>query len=222
MGRWGFFITFEGVEGSGKTTLAQGLYRFLEEKKFKVIFTREPGGTEGAEAIREVVLDRRVELDPWAELFLMLAARRENVVRVIYPHLRDGFVVLCDRFSDSTMAYQGFGRGLPQKIISRFNKFATMNIKPNLTFLVDIPPERSFERIMEREQDRFEKENFDFHMRVREGYLKLARRARKRIYVLDGLKSPEVLLEEVKSITLERLREKGIGKFLKKENSFER
>jgi dTMP kinase len=214
MGKWGFLITIEGIEGSGKTTLALGLYEFLKEKKISVVFTREPGGTPGAEAIREVVLKKGLLLDPWAEFFLILAARRENVVKVIQPALRDGKVVVCDRYTDSTMAYQGYGRGLPKKILSRLNKFATNRINPNLTFLVDIPLEEGFERIRGREHDRFEKEEMDFHLRVREGYLKLARRARKRIHVLDGRRPPDELLNEAKEITLLRLKEKGIGKFL--------
>lgn len=215
MGKWGFFITIEGIEGSGKTTLALSLFDYLKENNIEVVFTREPGGTPGAEAIREVVLKKGLLLDPWAEFFLILAARRENVVKVIHPALREGKVVICDRYSDSTFAYQGYGRGLPQKILSRLNKLATNRIFPNLTFLVDVPLEEGFERIRDREHNRFEKEDIDFHLRVREGYLKLARRARKRIHVLDGRRPPEELLAEAEEITWERLSEKGLGKFLK-------
>jgi len=216
MGKWGFFITIEGIEGSGKTTLALGLYEFLRESKIDVVFTREPGGTPGAEAVREVVLKKEYLFEAWAELFLILAARRENVVKVIQPALREGKVVVCDRYSDSTLAYQGYGRGLPKKILSRLNKLATNRLTPNLTFLVDLPLQEGLERIRNREHDRFEKEDINFHLRVREGYLRLARRAGKRIYVLDGRRPPEELLNEVKEVTWDRLSEKGLGKFLKK------
>jgi dTMP kinase len=208
MGKWGYFITFEGIEGCGKSTLAQGLKEHLESLGLPVVFTREPGGTEGAEAARTVLLDRTLHLDPWAELFLMLASRRENVVRNVLPALREGKVVICDRYADSSTAYQGYGRGLPIRVVSRLNKLATSGIMPSLTFLVDVPVNRGFERIRGREFDRFEREDPEFHARVREGYLKMARKARRRFRVLDGLKEKEELLQETKGIALERLREK--------------
>jgi dTMP kinase len=208
MSRWGYFITFEGIEGCGKSTLAEGLKAFLESRGLQVAFTREPGGTEGAEAAREILLSREMNLDPWTELFLMLASRRENVVRNVRPALQAGRIVICDRYTDSSMAYQGYGRGLPLHAISKLNKLATSGIMPSLTFLVDIPVDRGFDRIRGREFDRFEIEDPTFHSRVREGYQKLARKARRRFRVLDGLREKEELLHETKEITLERLREK--------------
>ncbi len=215
MGRWGFFITFEGVEGCGKSTLATALKNFLESEGFKVIFTREPGGTPTAEAVRNVLLNKEFKIDPWSEVFLLLAARRENMVKVIYPALTQGFVVISDRFDDSTFAYQCYGRGLPYKIVARFNKFATMRIKPNLTFLIDIPVEVGLKRVR-GELDRMESESVEFHRRVREGYLKLAHRAKKRIHVMDGTKPIDELIEEVKKVTLQRLSEKSLGRFKRK------
>ncbi len=217
MSRWGFFITFEGIEGCGKSTLARKLYEYLKEDNFNVVFTREPGGPEVAEDIRSILLKPDRHVEPWTEVFLLLAARHENVKKVIYPTLANSGIVISDRFSDSTFAYQCYGRGLPYKVVSRFNKFATSGIKPNLTFLIDLPVEKGLARLDDGHLDRMEQEALDFHHRVREGYLKLARRAGKRFYVLNGLKSPEELFEETKSITLKRLEEKGpIGRFRRK------
>ncbi len=213
MGKWGFFITFEGIEGSGKSTLAKGLYEYLKENSFRTTITREPGGTKEAEEIREVLLKAGNRLDPVTELLLMLAARRENVYKRILPALRETYIVISDRFDDSSFAYQGFGRGLELKFISRLNKVATGGLKPNLTFLVDIDPEVGFSRMKSKKLDRIEQEDLEFHTRVRKGYLVLAKRAKKRIKVLDGSRSPEELLSEVIEITLERLSQKGLKKF---------
>lgn len=213
MGKWGFFITFEGIEGSGKSTLAKELFEYLKENFFRVIITREPGGTKEAEEIREVLLKTGNNLDPVTELLLMLAARRENVYKKILPALRQTYIVISDRFDDSSFAYQGFGRGLELKFISRLNKVATGGLKPNLTFLVDIEPEYGFLRKSSQKLDRIEKEDLEFHTRVRKGYLILAKRAKKRIRVLDGKKPVEELKREVIDLTLKRLEAKGIKKF---------
>ncbi len=218
MGRWGYFITFEGIEGSGKSTLARKLYEYLTGNKFKTILTREPGGTKEAEEIREVLLKAGNSLDPVTELLLMLAARRENVYKRVLPALRDSYIVISDRFDDSSYAYQGFGRGLELKFISRLNKVATGGLKPNLTFLVDIPPEMGFSRMKSKKLDRIELEDLEFHTRVRKGYLILAKRAKKRFHVLNGEKSIDELMEEVIQVTLERLEKKGIKKFKMEES----
>lgn len=208
MGKWGFFITIEGIEGSGKSTLAKGLKLYLEDLGFKVVFTREPGGSNVGEKIRKILLSKEDSMDPMTEVFLFLAARRENVVNNILPALQDGMVVIADRYTDSTLAYQGYGRGLPIKILRRLNKIATKRIYPNLTFLIDIPPGRGLERKNADDFDRIERENLDFHKRVREGYLRLARIAKKRIYVLDGTRDPAEILEEAKQVLYKRLVEK--------------
>ncbi len=217
MPRWGFFITFEGIEGSGKSTLARKLYDFLQQENFDVVFTREPGGPPVAEDVRQILLKPGRNVEPWTEVFLLLAARHENVKKVIYPALTSSKIVISDRYSDSTFAYQCYGRGLPYRIVTRFNKFATAGIKPNLTFLIDLPVETGLERLKGEKLDRMEMEALEFHRRVREGYLKLAHRAKKRFVVLDGTMTPGQLFEMVKSITLKRLEEKGpIGRFRRK------
>ncbi len=213
MGKWGYFITFEGIEGSGKSTLARELFEYLKENCFRVLMTREPGGTKEAEEIRQVLLKTGNNLDPVTELLLMLAARRENVYKKILPALRKTYIVISDRFDDSSFAYQGFGRGLELKFISRLNKVATGGLKPNLTFLVDIEPQYGFRRKNSQQLDRIEQEDLEFHTRVRKGYLILAKRAKKRIRVLDGKKSVDELKKEVFELTLKRLEEKGIKKF---------
>ncbi len=206
MGRWGFFITVEGIEGSGKSTLAKGLYNKLKEKGFPVLLTWEPGGTGVGEKIREILLFSE-NLSPWTELFLFLASRKEHVEKKILPALREGKIVICDRFDDSTIAYQGFGRELPLRILKRMNKIVTQELKPNLTFLLDIEPAEGLKRTDRR--DRIEKENIDFHSKVREGYLKIAKRAKKRVIVIDGKKSPSFILEFAFNKTIERLKKKG-------------
>ena len=208
MGRFGFFVTIEGVEGSGKSTLLYGLKEFVESLGLSVVVTREPGGTAFAENVRELILHHDDNIDPWTEVFLLLAARRENVTKVILPALREGKVVISDRYTDSTLAYQGYGRGLPLKKLSMLNKMATSKVFPRLTFIIDVPVERGFRR-KSGSLDRIEKEEFEFHERVRKGYLQLAKKAKKRIKVLDGTKSPEELLEEAKEILKKALIEKG-------------
>jgi len=209
MGRWGFFITVEGIEGSGKSTLTQGLIEFLRGKGFEVVYSREPGGTTVGEKIREILLDREQQMDPMTEVFLFLAARRENVRRNILPALQNGKIVVCDRYADSTIAYQGYGRGLPIKVLRRLNKFATLGIKPDLTFVIDIDPRKGLERMSDKDLDRIEREDLLFHERVREGYHKIAKIAAKRVKVLDGELPKEVLLKKAIGITLNRLKEKG-------------
>ncbi len=207
MGRFGFFVSIEGIEGSGKSTLLYGLKEFVESLGLEVVITREPGGTVFAEGIRDLILHKDEDIDPWTEVFLLLAARRENVTKVILPALRDGKVVISDRYTDSTLAYQGYGRGLPLKKLSLLNKMATSKVFPRLTFLIDLPVKSGFGR-KKGELDRIEKERMEFHEKVREGYLTLARKASKRIKVLDGQKAPEFLLEEAKEILRKALIEK--------------
>ncbi len=204
---WGFFVALEGIEGTGKSTLLNYLAERLEELGFSVVKTREPGGTPAAELVREVLMRPGLDLDPWAELFLFLAARRENTYKVILPALREGKLVISDRYYMSSLAYQGFGRGLPLKLVSRLNKFATGGLKPHLTLLIDLEPEEALRRA--RGGDRFHAEDLEFFKRVREGYLILARKAGKRVRVLDGSLPKEALAQEAFKLLEERLREKG-------------
>ncbi|MEO0242732.1 MAG: dTMP kinase [candidate division WOR-3 bacterium] len=209
MGRWGFFLTIEGIEGSGKSTLTEGIIEFLKTKGFNVVYSREPGGTKVGESVRNILLADGNEMDPMTEVFLFLAARRENVRKNILPALRDGKVVVCDRYIDSTIAYQGYGRGLPIKLLRRLNKLATYGIKPDLTLVIDIDPEKGLKRISGKELDRIERENIDFHRRVRDGYRKIARISGRRVKLLDGELPKEELLKKAISLVESRLYEKG-------------
>uniref|UniRef100_A0A7C2P4J3 Thymidylate kinase n=1 Tax=candidate division WOR-3 bacterium TaxID=2052148 RepID=A0A7C2P4J3_UNCW3 len=208
MGRWGFFITIEGPEGSGKSTLTEGILNFLKEKGFDVVYTREPGGTPLGERIRDVILNSVESMDSFTETFLFLAARRENVIRNILPALRDGKVVVCDRYTDSTIAYQGYGRGLPIKLLRRLNKLATGGIKPDITLFIDVEPLKGLQRINGKEFDRIEREDLQFHERVREGYRKIAKIAGKRVKVLDGTLPPDELLKKAIALIKARMQEK--------------
>jgi len=200
------FITFEGIEGCGKSTQAKLLCQWFLDRGREVVLTREPGGTPAAEELREFILKVRDEpFPPFSELALYIAARGFHAENLIKPALKEGAVVICDRFSDSTLAYQGYGRGLNIKLIEEMNREATGGLKPDITFLLDIPVEVAFERIRERRKDRLERENSDFHKRVREGFLKIAEKERDRIVVIDGTKSPEEVFKEILKALKERL-----------------
>jgi len=183
----GVFITFEGIEGSGKSTQARLLLDWLVLHKMPCIMTREPGGTEVGEAIRSILLNPAYRrLSAKTELLLMLAARAQLTSEVVLPAIGDGKIVISDRFSDSTFAYQVSGRDLPLRPTMLFNRFATCGLKPDLTFLVDIPVEKGLGRAKQQGADRFEAEDVSYHQKVRQGYLRLAKRARGRIKLLDG------------------------------------
>ncbi|MGB9660414.1 MAG: dTMP kinase [Moorellaceae bacterium] len=197
----GIFITFEGPDGSGKTTQVELLARKLESMGRQVVCTREPGGTPLAESIRELLLKPWTE-EVWGltEVFLYAAGRVQHVRSRILPALEAGQVVLCDRYADSTLAYQGFGRGLSPELVRQINELATGGIKPRLTLLLDLPPEESLRRRGGGEGkmlDRLEREDMDFHRRVREGYLELARQEPGRIKVIDAAQSPEAVFRQV-------------------------
>jgi len=189
------FITFEGIEGSGKTTQLEMLKEHLEWKGYKVLATREPGGTDIGERIRAILLNKVGEaIVPWAELLLYVASRAQLVEEVIRPGLEEGKIVLCDRFSDSTVVYQGYARGLDLETINNINRLAVGGIKPDITFILDCPPEEGLRRAWGRvdtvkegdKEDRFERFSLKFHNRVRVGYLKLARDESDRVKVING------------------------------------
>jgi len=168
------FITFEGIEACGKSTQATLLKSALIQLNHDVILTREPGGTEISEEIRRLLLNPNYkEMTAETELLLYLAARSQHTSELILPALLDNIIVICDRYFDSTIAYQGAARKLDLNIIKRINTFATSGLIPDITFILDIPVEVSIERQKNKRLDRMENENFDFHVRVREGYLNL-------------------------------------------------
>ncbi len=195
------FITFEGIEGSGKSTQSKKLYEFLCSKNLQVILTREPGGTIAGEKIREILLDEKIEkLDAKTELLLNFAARIEHVEKLIKPALREGKIVICDRFFDSTFAYQGAAFGIDFTEIEQIKNFAIGDFAPDITFLIDAPVETTFERIKARsDNNRYEKLGFDFHQKVRDGFLQLAQK-NSRIKIIDGENSPEEIFQLILKI----------------------
>ncbi len=181
----GYFITLEGPEGSGKSTQAGLLVDELSKLGYRVVFSREPGGTAMGEAIREILLNKANRITPMAELLLYAAARAQNMVDTIVPALQEGKVVICDRFMDSSVAYQGFARGLGADLVARVNDMVLNGIKPNLTILLDIDPEIGLGRVKSGGLDRLEQEDISFHRKVRQGYLQLSEQE-DRFVVFDG------------------------------------
>ncbi|MHA6260496.1 dTMP kinase [Sporosarcina sp. CAU 1771] len=197
----GLFITFEGPEGAGKTTVIKELFSRLEREGKIVVLTREPGGVKIAEKIREVILDNaHQEMDSKTEALLYAAARRQHLVEVVIPALRSGAIVLCDRFIDSSLAYQGYARGLDVEEVLSINQFAIEDTMPDLTIFFDIDPEKGLARIAansEREQNRLDNENITFHKKVYEGYQELIRKYPNRIIQVDASLSQEDVTENV-------------------------
>lgn len=186
------FITFEGIEGSGKTTQQRRLAEHLRARGREVVLTKEPGGTPIADRIRAILLDSGSVIDPIAEVFLFAASRRQHTTEVIEPALARGAVVLCDRYADSTLAYQGFGRLIELDRLRMVNEWATDALAPNLTLLFDLAEEAGLRRAVSRnaeatqDEGRFEAEDLRFHRRVREGYLSMALAEPKRYAVIDA------------------------------------
>jgi len=195
MGERGWFISLEGGDGAGKSTLADGLERRLRDAGRDVLRTREPGGTTFGEAVRAVVLDpAHPDVSPWAELFLMLAARAQLVHESIRPALDSGKVVLCDRFADASVAYQGIGRGLGFDAVRDLNRRATGGTMPDLTLFLDLDPRTGRAR-QSGEADRMEREELAFHDRVRAGYRQVADAEPGRVKVLDATLSAAEILD---------------------------
>ena len=198
----GTFITIEGGEGSGKSTLIERLFSFLnEEKEGEVVKTFEPGGTPFGEHVRELLLEKHeVQMSPKSELFLFLSDRAHHVESLIKPSLEKGMIVLCDRFTDSSLAYQGGAREIAQidEKLEEVCLFATGGLVPDITFFLDLDPERGLSRITGG-RDRLESEHLNFHKRVRESYLMLAKKYPERYCVLDALKSSDEVFEQALS-----------------------
>jgi dTMP kinase len=199
----GLFITLEGIDFCGKTTQAKKLVSYLRRKGYQVLLVREPGGDKVAERIRGVLLSKaNSHMTHLTELFLYEAARSQLTQNTIIPALKLGKAVVCDRYFDSTLAYQGYGRGLNKKMIIKFNQTAALGLKPDLTLILDVPVKVSLMRGEKRgkKKDRLEKEKFEFHHRIRKGFLAIARRNPKRIEVVDGTKNIEETWQKVRKV----------------------
>jgi len=215
----GFFIAFEGGEGSGKTTQINKLAESLANDGYKVTTTREPGGTPDAETIRDLVVQRGGgDWTPMAEMLLIYAAREMHLQQVIHPALEEGKIVLCDRFIDSTTAYQGYGHGLDLDIIQKIRTLVMGTFQPDLTLILDLEPEiglqRSGRRLAAEElnidqtEDRFENMDIDFHNRLRAGFLEIAKQEATRCHVVDAAQDIEAIQEQLYSCAKERLEQR--------------
>ena len=197
----GIFITIEGPDGSGKTTaLQQVVPRLQQEMNRKVVATREPGGSPIAEKIRSLILDpSHTDMDSRTEALLYAASRRQHLIEKVLPVLESGDVIFCDRFVDSSIAYQGYARGIGEEGIREINQFATEGIEPDVTLYIDVPAEVGIQRIHanldEREYNRLDQEKLAFHEKVRAGYLQLAKANPERIVVVDGTMGREEVAE---------------------------
>ena len=204
------FITFEGGDGTGKSTQLQALESYLSKRGKTCLATREPGGTSLGKFIRRLLLEvGKQPITSPTELFLYLADRAQHIQEIIAPALAQGKIVLCDRHTDSTLAYQGYGRGIDIDLLRRLNDMASGGIKPDLTLLFDCPVESALSRIAQRHfqaasdeqpEDRFEREELEFHQRVRAGFLELARAEPKRFRVIDASRAVAEVTHEIKSI----------------------
>jgi len=204
------FITFEGGEGCGKSVQAKALYRRLSQSAIPARLTHEPGGTPCGNKIgRWLKWAKHTDISPLTELLLFNASRAQLVSEVIRPNLKNGMVVICDRYADSTTAYQSYGRGLDLEMVKAINDAATQGLKPDLTVLLDIPVEEGLARKRVKKQDRFEQEDIAFHQRVREGYLKLAVNEPERWLVIDATQPKENIAEIIWQKVRQLIRQKN-------------
>jgi len=205
----GFFITFEGADGVGKTTQINLLMDFFQGAGKASFATREPGGTGVGEKVREILLDPEMEMVKRTETLLYLSARAEHVEKIILPKVENGIIVLSDRFSDSTLVYQGIARGLDVDTLIKINDFATNGLLPDLTFLLDAPVEELAKRMQKRgKADRIEQEGLKFQQLVREGFLTLAKKYTERIIVIDALQSVEKMQKSIREVIYSKLLKK--------------
>lgn len=195
----GKFITFEGADGSGKTTQIEKIKEYLEQQGHKCLLTREPGGSDLGNKIREILLHYDGEVDSLAELLLYMADRAQHVKKVIIPALNEGIYVLCDRYIDSSVAYQGYARGLDIERIINLNTIATDGLNPDLTIVFDIKTETAMQRVGE-EKDRLEQEGIEFHRKLCNGYLELAKKFPERIKTVNANLNIDEVFEQVKSL----------------------
>ena len=199
------FITFEGIEGSGKSSLIAQLKKYFKSSKLEAFFSKEPGGTDLGKEIRKTLLNPKYSFDPTSELLLLLADRAEHVQKIIRPNLQKNKLFFCDRYLDSTLAYQGSGRNLDKKIIKEMFKALDFPI-PDLTILLDVPVQIGLSRARKRNKlDRFEKEDLNFHENVRRSYLDLAKNDSKRIVIFDSSISEEELFKKAVNLIKSRI-----------------
>lgn len=203
----GIFITFEGPEGGGKSLQVEKIREYLKQEGYDVLVVREPGQTEIGEEIRQVLLNpKNKKMDSRTEILLFEASRAQLVKEMINPALATGKIVLADRFYDSTTAYQGYGRGMNLNDIKWLNQFATGGLIPDLTILLDVPPEVGIARRKKsKKKDRLDMEGIEFHQRVRKGYLKMAEKEPKRWRIVDANRPIEEIFEEIKKIVEEKI-----------------
>lgn len=198
------FITFEGIDGCGKTTQIRYLTDFLEQNGFEVIATREPGGTDFSEHLRDILLHSKHKISPISELFLFNAARAHLIETLILPAIKNNKVVISDRFYDSTLAYQGYGRGLNKEDIEKCNEIIKqMGAIPNVTFLLDISTEDALQRREGEKKDRIESSDINFFEKVRNGYLKIAEQEPNRVKVINASQEKHITSEKIKKIIQE-------------------
>lgn len=205
----GLFVTLEGPEGSGKSTIMKMIEEDLNKSKIEYVSTREPGGIDIAEQIREVILNKsNTAMDERTEALLYAASRRQHMAEKVIPALEEGKIVICDRFIDSSLAYQGYARGIGIDEVMRINEFAIEGYMPDLTIYLDIEPKIGLERIAknkQREVNRLDLENLEFHNKVREGYLKILKTYSNRIKRVDANRKIELVFEDVKRMIKNKL-----------------
>lgn len=200
----GLFITFEGPDGSGKTTVATAVCKKLEEKGYGVVHTREPGGIGISEKIRDVILDpKNTMMDAKTEALLYAASRRQHLVEKVFPAVKDGKIVICERFVDSSLAYQGFGRELGMDEVLGINLFAIDNTYPDMTIYLDVDEEIGLDRLKNRHfKDRLDQESIDFHHRVSKGYKEVLERFKDRIQIVDASKELDAVINDSLNLIL--------------------
>lgn len=205
----GKFITFEGSEGCGKSTQSRLLAQYLKRKGYRVVYLREPGGAKISEKIRQMLLDTKNEgMSPVCEMLLYMASRSQVVEEVIAPEMEKGKIIICDRFLDSTLAYQGFGLGMSLKLIKYIGNFATCGIEPDLTIFLDLPVEKGLKH-RKVSCDRIEKRSLSYHERVRNGYLKIARQEPGRMKVVRVETDKSVTQEKIRKLVVSRISGSG-------------
>ena len=189
------FVTFEGIEGSGKSYLSNKLFKSIKKRKIPVIHTREPGGTKGAEEIRKVILkdyfnsDVNIKFDKYTDTLLYLAARNEHVLNKIKPALAQGKIIICDRFVDSTLAYQVYGKGVNKKLIDSVHKYILGNLKPDLTFVLKVNITKAMKRLNKRKiKNRYDKFSKSFYIKAQNAFLRIAKKNKKRYFIFDNSK----------------------------------